>query len=64
MVAWISLKEDGSITENEIKAICKENIAHFKVPSIIKFVKDYPMTVTGKIQKFKMRDMMVEELAT
>ena len=41
---------------------CKGQITHFKVPHYIRFVDDYPMTVTGKIMKFKMREAMIEEL--
>jgi len=48
--------------EEEILAFCSEQIAHFKVPSHIKFVEEFPMTVSGKIQKFLMRDAMIKEL--
>jgi acyl-CoA synthetase (AMP-forming)/AMP-acid ligase II len=41
---------------------CKERIAHYKVPRYVRFVDDYPMTVTGKVQKFKMREIMTHEL--
>ncbi|MCG8315333.1 MAG: AMP-binding protein [Pseudomonadales bacterium] len=61
--AWIQLKEGENVTEEDIKVYCKDKITHFKVPSIIRFVSEYPMTVTGKIQKFKMRETMEEELA-
>lgn len=60
--AWVQLREGESSTEEDIKAYCKDKITHFKVPRIIRFVDEYPMTVTGKIQKFKMRDAMVAEL--
>lgn len=59
--AWVQLKEGETAAEEEIKAYCKDKITHFKVPSLIKFVDEFPMTVTGKIQKFKMRDATVEE---
>ena len=47
---------------DEIVAFCRENIAHFKVPQHIRFVDEFPMTVTGKIQKFVMRERMILEL--
>ena len=60
--AWIKCHEGQSLTEEEVRAFCKNKITHFKVPHYIRFVEDYPMTVTGKIMKFKMRDAMIEEL--
>jgi fatty-acyl-CoA synthase len=60
--AWIKFHEGQTLTEDEVRAFCKNKITHFKVPHYIRFVEDYPMTVTGKIMKFKMRDAMVEEL--
>lgn len=59
---WIKLKSDLVATEEEIKAFCKDQIAHYKVPRYVKFVDEFPMTVTGKIQKFIMREKMMEEL--
>jgi fatty-acyl-CoA synthase len=60
--AWIKLKVDMEATEEEIKLFCKDQIAHYKVPRYVKFVEEFPMTVTGKIQKFIMREKMMEEL--
>jgi fatty-acyl-CoA synthase len=60
--AWIKLKEGENLSEEEIRAFCKERIAYFKVPRYIRLVEDFPMTVTGKIQKFRMREQMLEEL--
>jgi fatty-acyl-CoA synthase len=60
--AWVQLKEGEVLSEEEIRAFCKKNIAYFKVPRYIRLVTEFPMTVTGKIQKFKMRELMVEEL--
>ena len=60
--AWVQLKEGEVLTEDEIRAFCKKNIAYFKVPRYIRLVEEFPMTVTGKIQKFKMRETMVKEL--
>ena len=45
-----------------MKEFCRSHIAHFKVPAHVAFVDDYPMTVTGKIQKFKLREMAIKEL--
>jgi fatty-acyl-CoA synthase len=60
--AWIRLKENTEADEEEIKSFCKGQIAHYKVPRYIKFVDEFPMTVTGKMQKFIMRDQMIDEL--
>ena len=60
VAAWVKVKEPTK--EEEILAFCSEQIAHFKVPSHIKFVEEFPMTVSGKIQKFLMRDEMIKEL--
>jgi fatty-acyl-CoA synthase len=62
--AWIILKDGETATEQDIKEFCTDQIAHFKVPRYVRFVDDMPMTVTGKPQKFIMRDMMAEELAS
>jgi fatty-acyl-CoA synthase len=59
--AWIKLKNGESATAEEIKAYCKGNIAHFKIPYYVEFVEEYPMTVTGKIRKFKLRDIAIEK---
>ncbi len=58
--AWVQLKEGAALSEEEVKAFCKDQITHFKVPTHVRFVDDFPMTVTGKIQKFKMREAMLE----
>ena len=63
LCAWIRLRDGEDADADEIKAFCKERIAHFKVPRYVKFVDGFPMTVTGKIQKFKMRETMIAELA-
>jgi fatty-acyl-CoA synthase len=62
LCAWVQLRDGEETSAEEIQAFCKGQIAHFKIPRYIKFVDDFPMTVTGKIQKFKMREQMVEEL--
>ncbi len=60
--AWVKLRKDETATAQEIVDFCKGQIAHFKVPRYIKFVDAFPMTVTGKIQKFEMRKAMIAEL--
>ncbi len=60
--AWIVLKPGQACTAEEIRAFCQERIAHFKVPRYIKFVPDFPLTATGKAQKFVMREQMKREL--
>ena len=60
--AWIVLKPGQQATEDEIREFCKGQIAHYKIPRYIRFVTEMPMTVTGKVQKFVMRDRMIEEL--
>ena len=62
IVAWVSLKDGAILTEEEVKAFCKDKIAHYKVPRYIRFSDDFPMTVTGKVQKFKMREISIKEL--
>ncbi|EHQ57769.1 acyl-CoA synthetase (AMP-forming)/AMP-acid ligase II [gamma proteobacterium HIMB55] len=61
--AWIQLNEGADLTADDVKAYCKDQITHFKVPRHIRFVSEYPMTVTGKIQKFVMRDEMLALLS-
>lgn len=60
--AWIQTQEGESITAEDVKLFCQGHITHFKIPKHIRFVDEYPMTVTGKIQKFKMSKLMAEEL--
>ena len=60
--AWVQLKEGEALSEDEIRAFCKANIAYFKVPRYVRLVDEFPMTVTGKVQKFRMREIMEEEL--
>jgi fatty-acyl-CoA synthase len=59
---WLKTTPESKLTKEDIYKHCKANIAHFKVPKYVKFVEDFPITVTGKPQKFKMRDSMHEEL--
>ena len=62
VMAWIRLKEGETATIEELRSFCKGKIAHFKIPHFFKFVTEYPMTVSGKVQKFKMREMAIQEL--
>ncbi len=62
LCAWVRLRDGESATVEEICAFCRGQIAHYKVPRYVKFVDGFPMTVTGKIQKFLMRQHMIEEL--
>jgi len=60
--AWVKLRPGVSATEDEIRAFCRDQIAHYKVPRYVKFVDEFPMTVTGKIKKFIMRERTIAEL--
>ena len=62
LCAWVKLKPGVSATGDEVQDFCKGQIAHYKIPRYIKFVDAFPMTVTGKVQKFMMREQMVKEL--
>jgi fatty-acyl-CoA synthase len=62
VMAWIKLREGANPTEDELAAFCRGKIATYKIPRYWKFVDGFPMTVTGKIQKFKMRETAVGEL--
>jgi fatty-acyl-CoA synthase len=62
VMAWIKLKEGQTATVEAIRDFCRGQIAHYKVPRYVKFVTEFPMTVTGKIQKYKMREAAIEEL--
>ena len=61
VLAWIRLKDGQSATEDEIRAFCQGQIAHFKIPQYIRFVAEFPMTVTGKIQKYAIRETEIRE---
>jgi fatty-acyl-CoA synthase len=62
LCAWIKLKPSATATEDEIRCFCRTQLAHYKVPRYVKFVDAFPQTVTGKIQKFKIREAMRDEL--
>jgi fatty-acyl-CoA synthase len=62
LMAWVIPRAGAEPTDEEIKDFCRGQIAHFKIPRYVKFVESFPMTVTGKVQKFKMREAAIEEL--
>lgn len=62
IMAWVQLHAGESATEEELRAFCEGRIAHFKIHRYIWFVEEFPMTVTGKIQKFRMREIAVEKM--
>jgi len=63
LCAWVRLRDGETAVTEEIRAFCAGQIAHYKIPRHVKFVDEFPMTVTGKIQKFAMRDEMIRELS-
>lgn len=62
VMAWVQLHKGKTLTDEEIRAFCKGKIAHFKIPKYIWFVKEFPMTVTGKLQKYRMREIACKKL--
>jgi len=62
IMAWVQLAADAELTEAELKAFCRDRIAHFKVPRYVRFVDGFPMTVTGKIRKVEMRETSIADL--
>nr|WP_320050433.1 AMP-binding protein [uncultured Desulfuromonas sp.] len=62
VMAAIKIKEGVSLTEEDVKTFCTGRIANYKIPRYIKFVDEYPMTASGKIQKFKLREMAIKDL--
>ncbi len=62
LCAWIIPREEAALTEDEVRAFCQGQIAHYKIPRHIRFVDAFPMTVTGKIQKFLIREQMKQDL--
>jgi fatty-acyl-CoA synthase len=61
--AWVQVRENSSLTPEKVRDYCQGKITYFKIPKHVKIVSGYPMTVTGKIQKFIMRDQYAEELS-
>ncbi len=62
ILAWIKLRQGQTVEADEIRAYCHARLAHFKTPKYVKFVESFPTTVTGKIQKFKIRELAIQEL--
>jgi fatty-acyl-CoA synthase len=62
VMAWVIRRPGATVTEDELLAFCRGRIATYKIPRFVKFVDTFPMTVTGKVQKFRMREMAVTEL--
>ena len=62
LCAWVKLRPGSELTSEEIRAFCTGKIAHYKVPRYVRFTSEFPMTITGKVQKFKMREVSVTEL--
>ena len=62
IMAWVLRRTGSDLTADALTDYCKGKIAHFKVPRYIRFVDEFPMTVTGKIQKYRMREMAIEDL--
>ena len=65
VMAWILLHSGESATAEEITAFCKKALSHYKVPKFIRFVEegDFPMTVTGKVQKYRMREIAMDQMS-
>jgi fatty-acyl-CoA synthase len=60
VAAAVIPKRDANLTADEVRGFCEENIARFKVPAYVDFVEEYPMTASGKIQKYRLREAAVE----
>jgi fatty-acyl-CoA synthase len=62
VMGWVKLRDGVSLTADELRAACVGRIATYKIPRYWKFVDSFPMTVTGKVQKSRMRELAIEEL--
>src|SRR5919197_1040591 len=62
LMAWIRVRDGHTLTEDQVRDYCKDRIAHFKRQRYVKFADEFPMTVTGKVQKYKLREQAIEEL--
>jgi len=62
VMVWIRMKDDQKMTAEEVRAFCKGRIMDYKIPHYVKFVTEFPTTITGKIQKFRMREISIQEL--
>ena len=61
-MAWVQVREGSEVSEDDLRDFCRQRVAHFKVPRYVKFTAEFPMTVTGKVQKFRMREIVITEL--
>jgi fatty-acyl-CoA synthase len=62
LCAWVKVRPGQDLTEQDLRSYCTGKIAHFKIPRYLRITGDFPMTVTGKVQKFKMREVSIAEL--
>jgi fatty-acyl-CoA synthase len=62
VMAWLQIEPGKQVTTDDVRAFCKGKIAHYKVPRYVASIDEFPMTVTGKIQKFKLRDDAIDQL--
>jgi fatty-acyl-CoA synthase len=62
LMAWVKVREGATLTEDALKEFCRGRIAHYKVPRYVQCVDEFPMTVTGKVMKFKLRELAMEQL--
>jgi fatty-acyl-CoA synthase len=62
LCAWVRLNAGEEASDEDVRAFCRERLSHFKVPRYVLFVDEFPMTVTGKIQKYKMREESIRML--
>ena len=62
IMAWVQLRDSATLDADDIKEFCRSQIAHYKIPRYVKFTDEFPMTITGKIQKYLMREQSIEEL--
>ena len=60
--AWVKYREGSMLDEDQVREFCRGRIAHYKVPRYVRAIDEFPMTVTGKVQKFELRDRAIEEL--
>jgi fatty-acyl-CoA synthase len=63
LCAWVQLREGASLTVEQLREFCDGKLAHYKVPRYLRVTDEFPMTVTGKVQKFKMRETSIQELS-
>jgi fatty-acyl-CoA synthase len=62
LMAWIQLREGSDVDEDAIRTFCRDRIAHYKIPRYVRFTAEFPMTVTGKVQKYKLREHALKAL--